>query len=79
MAKKKAQIEEPIIEEVIEETIAEEVVEETIEAPIEVAQEEVATNNSDQFIFAQMKMINRLNNPAKAKRLAARVLRNRKR
>lgn len=33
---------------------------------------------SDQFIYAQLKCINKMNNPAKARRLADRVLRNRK-
>ena len=84
MAKKKSKpietevIEEVIIEEPIEEVV-EEVAEEVIEEPIEEVKEEVIADNSNQFFFTQLKMINKSNNPAKAKRLSDRLLRNRKR
>lgn len=85
MAKKKSKpIEEEIIEEVKETEVAEEVAEEVVEQPIveEPIEEEVievAEDKQNQFIFTQLKMINKISNPAKAKRLADRVLRNRKR
>ena len=84
MAKKKSKpIETEVIEEVIVDEpaneVVEEVIEEVIEEPIEQAQEEVITNNGNQYLFAQMKMINKISNPAKAKRLSERILRNRKR
>lgn len=81
MAKKKSI---PIEEEIIEEAVIEEVpevTEEIIDEPIEEEVIEVAEpkDESNQFIYAQLKAINKLSNPAKAKRLAERVLRNRKR
>lgn len=90
MAKKKSKpIEEDIIEiateEVVEEETAteesiEEVAEPIIESIVEEEEsEEVIEDKEDQFFFTQLKMINKLNNPAKAKRLSDRVLRNRKR
>lgn len=88
MAKRKSKpIEPDIIEELIgepietEETIevVEESSEQIIDEPVEDAKEEVISDNSDQFFFTQLRMINKLNNPAKAKRLSDRVLRNRKR
>lgn len=81
MAKKKAQkeIEQTPIEEVVEEVATP--IEEEV-APIEEkAVEEVEVKvepSTDQFIFTQLKVINRMTNQAKAKRLAERVLRNRK-
>ena len=78
MAKKKsAPIEESVIEEVVVEETTPEVIEEPIEEVIEEVIEE--TNNGNQFVYAQLKAINKLNNPAKARRSAERVLRNRKR
>ena len=72
--------EEVIIEEPIEVEESEEVIEEEIaEEPIEEEVIEVAKDKQEQFIYTQLRMINKLNNPAKAKRLADRVLRNRKR
>lgn len=72
MAKKKDKdeiletLEEEVIEEVVEE---EEVIEESpVEEPVD----------TDKFIYTQLTMINKLNNPAKARRLADRVLRNKK-
>ena len=84
MAKKKnAPIEvEEVIEEIIEEATVEEVeevIEEVIEEPVEEVKEEVVENKSNQFLYTQLRMINKLNNPAKARRLADRVKRNRKR
>lgn len=84
MAKKKSKpIEPDLIEEVVEieepVELVEEIAEEIIEEPIVEEKEELVSDNSDQFFFTQLKMINRLNNPAKAKRLSDRVLRNRKR
>lgn len=85
MAKKKKQeapaevIAEEIKEEVIEEVTEEAVSEEVAEAVVEEVIEEAKSDASDQFVYAQLKAINKLNNPAKAKRLADRVLRNRKR
>ena len=81
--KKKAPIEvEEVIEEVIEETPVEEVeevAEEVIEEPVEEAKEEVIEEKNNQFLYTQLKMINKISHPAKAKRLSDRVLRNRKR
>ena len=85
MAKKKSKpIEaQEVIEEVIEETpieeVVEEVAEEIIEEPVVEAKEEVIEDKSNQFLYTQLKMINKISNPAKAKRLSDRVLRNRKR
>lgn len=91
MAKKKSKPIEPEVTEAVieEEIVTEEIVEEVANEPIEEAVEEVAEevinepvvedNNSNQFIYTQLKMINKMNNPAKARRLAERVLRNRKR
>lgn len=78
MAKKKKEVTEPIAEVIEAPAVEEEVVE--IETPSEVATApiEVKADNSDQFIFAQLKNINRMSNQAKAKRLAERVLRNKK-
>lgn len=75
MAKKKdiELVADEVIEEVTEE-VAEPIVEEVIEeAPV------VEEKQDEQFINTQLKMINRLDNPARARRLAERVLRNRKR
>lgn len=71
--KKKA---DPIIEEAIEEVV-EEIIEVTNEEPVaeEVADEPVS---NDSFIYTQLRIINKMTNTAKAKRLAERVLRNRK-
>lgn len=86
MAKKKAKaietdvIESPIEEEVIETSVTEFVTEE--EVVEEVTSEPIVEEKSDvnkQFLYTQLDMINKLNNPAKAKRLTDRVLRNRKR
>lgn len=86
MAKKKSKpveqeiVEEVIIEEVIfEEPIEEEVIEEVSEEITNEPIDEVAEDKPNQFIYTQLRMINKLSNPAKAKRLADRVLRNRKR
>ena len=90
MAKKKSSkpIAEEVKEEVVEVVTDEEVIE---EAPVEVAdsavEEEVVEvaeapvddEKSNQFLYAQLKAINKLNNPAKARRLAERIKRNRKR
>lgn len=82
MAKKKKEvIEEAVVEEVIEVATDEEVIEEPTETTDRevVATEVPVADNSDQFIFTQLKAINKMNNPAKARRLAERVLRNKKR
>lgn len=88
MAKKKSK---PIETEVTEDAIIVEAYEPkedlveiagvVIDEPIEEEVIEVAEpkDESNQFIYAQLKAINKLSNPAKAKRLAERVLRNRKR
>lgn len=69
MAKKRS--EEPIFDEMeLEEVIEEPIVnEEVVEA---------ADNSLDKFIDTQLEIINRMSDTAKARRLAARVLRNRK-
>ena len=72
MAKKS---EKPIETEVIEEVMVDEAV---AEVEIEEKAVEVAEDTSNQFIYTQLKAINKLNDPAKAKRLAERVLRNKK-
>lgn len=89
MARKKSKpIEEEVIANATEEVIEEESVTEIVTEEVEVAvadssieeeSEEVIEDKGDQFFFTQLKMINKLNNPAKAKRLSERVLRNRKR
>lgn len=85
MAKKKSKpIEEEVIEDVIEVVADEEIIDDEPNqiADSEIEEEEVievAEDKSEQFIYTQLKMINKLSNPAKAKRLADRVLRNRKR
>lgn len=62
MAKKKSEeVIEPIAEEVVE-------VEETVEK---------TADKTEEFIARKLKAINRMENPAKAKRLADRVLRKR--
>lgn len=62
MAKKKSEeVIEPIAEEVVE-------VEETVEE---------TADKTEEFIARKLKAINRMENPAKAKRLADRVLRKR--
>lgn len=67
MAKKKDKDE--ILETLEEEVIEEEVIEEEpVEEPVD----------TEKFIYTQLTMINKLNNPAKARRLADRVLRNKK-
>lgn len=68
MAKKKDKDE-------ILETIEEEVIEEVVEEEEVIEEKPVDT---DKFIYTQLTMINKLNNPAKARRLADRVLRNKK-
>lgn len=71
MAKKKNEvIEEAVVEEAVVEEIAEEIAK---EEPV------AEQDKSEQFVYAQLKAINKMSNPAKAKRLAERVLRNRKR
>ena len=82
-------IEENIIEEVNEEDVTVEVtedVESEVVTPAVVEEEVIEVvepkvddkKSSDQFIYTQLKAINKMNNPAKARRLAARVLRNKK-
>ena len=71
MAKKKEN--EVILETKEEELVTDEVIEE--EVIEEVAK---APEHENQFIYTQLKMINKMNNPAKARRLASRVLRNKK-
>ena len=62
MAKKKSEeVIEPVAEEVVE-------VEETVEE---------TADKTEEFIARKLKAINRMENPAKAKRLADRVLRKR--
>lgn len=87
MAKKKKQVAEQVVEEitetVIEEEVAEEVVTEESIENISVAEEAVIEepkkeDKSDQFYYTQLKIINKLNNPAKARRLAERVQMHRK-
>lgn len=79
--KKTNPIESDVIEEVVEVAPDEEVTEATTEIADSPVEEEVVVEKdaSEQFVYAQLKAINKLNNPAKAKRLADRVLRNRKR
>lgn len=79
MAKKKNEVIDEIIEEEVVEAV-EEVIEEPVQEVIEEPVAEPVTNGTEnQFLYTQLEMINKLNNPAKAKRLADRVLRNRKR
>lgn len=66
MAKKKEPIEEIKVEEAVKDSIAEEAVEERDD------------DFTDRFIAEQLKAINRNPNRAKARRLANRVLSNRK-
>ena len=66
MAKKKKQ---PIEEIKVEEAVMESVEETT---------EQVEMDDTEKFIMAQLMVINRMPNRAKAKRLAQRILRNRK-
>lgn len=69
MAKKgKKPIEEPIVEEVIEEVVEEPIIEETAESTV----------NADDFFTRTLKAINKMENPAKAERLANRLLRKRR-
>lgn len=79
--KKANPIESDVIEEVVEVAPDEEVIETATEIADSPVEEEVVVEKdaSEQFVYAQLKAINKLNNPAKAKRLADRVLRNRKR
>ena len=86
MAKKKDQtIEAEVvleeIEELKEESAIEEDVTETKDDVVDTKTTDAVVEESElgQFIETQLKLINRLNNPAKARRLADRVLRNRKR
>lgn len=86
MAKKKDQtIEAEVVLEEIEELKEESAIEEDVtETKDEVVSEKttdavVEESELGQFIKTQLKLINRLNNPAKQRRLADRVLRNRKR
>lgn len=72
MAKKKSTEIEPIEVMAIDEPIEEAVVEEPI------IEEVPSKDNVEQFIDVQLKVINRMSNRAKAKRLADRVLSNRK-
>lgn len=64
MAKKKS--EEPILDEM------------ELEEVVEVEEEVVEDDGLDKFIETQLKIINKMSDTAKARRLAARVLRNRK-
>ena len=80
MAKKKSRPVEPdLIEEVIEEAaeVEESVVESEPEVPAKVVEEPKA-NDVDQWYYAQLKVINNLSDKAKARRLAARITKNRK-
>ena len=85
MAKNKGKVIEPdIIDEAIEQEVPE-VAEDTVEVagvvidePIEEVEEKAVVNDIDQFLYTQLKMINKMNNPAKARRLAERVLRNKR-
>ena len=85
MAKKKDQtIEAEVVLEEIEELKEESAIEDVTETKDDVVSEKttdavVEESELGQFIDTQLKLINRLNNPAKARRLADRVLRNRKR
>ena len=85
MAKKKDQtIEAEVVLEEIEELKEERAIEDVTETKDEVVSEKttdavVEEYELGQFIDTQLKLINRLNNPAKQRRLADRVLRNRKR
>lgn len=92
MAKKKSSkpieaevVSEEIKEGVIEvtdsvtEEISEEITDAMVEEVVEVAEAPKDDEKNNQFVYAQLKAINKLSNPAKAKRLADRVLRNRKR
>lgn len=85
MAKKKDQtIEAEVVLEEIEELKEESAIEDVTETKDEVVSEKttdavVEESELGQFIETQLKLINRLNNPAKQRRLADRVLRNRKR
>lgn len=86
MAKKKDQtIEAEVVLEEIEELKEESAIEEDVtETKDDVVSEKttdavVEESELGQFIETQLKIINRLNNPAKQRRLADRVLRNRKR
>jgi hypothetical protein len=65
----KAKKKEPIEEIKVEEAVVESVAEETTEA---------VDDSTEKFITAQLKSINKMSDRAKAKRLAKRVLRNRK-
>lgn len=85
MAKKKDQtIEAEVVLEEIEELKEESATESVTETKDDVVSEKttdavVEESELGQFIETQLKLINRLNNPAKQRRLADRVLRNRKR
>lgn len=85
MAKKKDQtIEAEVVLEEIEELKEESAIEDVTETKDDVVSEKttdavVEESELGQFIETQLKIINRLNNPAKQRRLADRVLRNRKR
>ena len=88
MAKKKTskpiepEVTEAVIEEeIVTDEIVEEVIEEVVSEPEVIEEAPVAKQEeaSNQFVYTQLKAINKLNNPAKARRLAERVLRNRKR
>lgn len=85
MAKKKDQtIEAEVVLEEIEELKEESAIEDVTETKDDVVSEKttdavVEESELGQFIDTQLKLINRLNNPAKQRRLADRVLRNRKR
>lgn len=85
MAKKKdkeikAEVALEELKDINEESTPEEVTEHEEEVEVSTkTTDAVIEQNDDQFIFTQLQMINRLNNPAKARRLADRVLRNRKR
>lgn len=84
MAKKKDKIieAEVAIEEtemINEESATEEEVTETTDEQVSEVTTDAMIEDDSQFVYTQLKIINRLNNPAKARRLAERVLRNRKR
>lgn len=84
MAKKKdkiieAEVATEEIEMINEESATEEEVTETTDEQVSEVTTDAMIEDDSQFVYTQLKIINRLNNPAKARRLAERVLRNRKR
>ena len=84
MAKKKdkiieAEVATEEIEMINEESATEEEVTETTDEQVSEVTTDAMIEDDSQFVYTQLKIINRLNNPAKQRRLADRVLRNRKR